>query len=456
MPLDPNILFIKTVRFLTRTEIDLFGARKLGFSAAETMARKLIEVGVININSHEEAIFKKHYQKYISLSNKLGSQAAILVLLIILLFTLATIFYMHELTYLLYQQGIRRGSQIAYSDSFAGTHEFVWGTVFLLLWFYFIWKFFIEEIVILEEKEKNSQEADKSQARKKIRSLEPVEERLTKILITLFLMAIFLAAWGSWIAFSTYPSFTSRVYVLAGAIGTLMFIGLILSILFGILLFALTDLILKRSIPDSIIVSELGQLILLLNDEPSIDFGSIVVKNNIIRSLEGITFCFSNLLPRKIRVRNIHEKALLVREFKKIANGFQSLQTWVYSPMSDTREALFLRLKNDFSNILSGNYHDLPKIEQLLSADISLKDFLINQAKRWINLLFRISLPFLTLWMLELSPIKISSDATDYLLIGSFAFSVLIFVVEIDPDFGEKLAFLKNIQELLTTRKSDR
>jgi uncharacterized membrane protein (DUF485 family) len=455
-PYHPYILIIRFIEFLTTTEVGFAGERKSELSATERITRKLVETKAINAYSSEVVAFKAHYKKYISLSNRLSWQIAITVLLIFCSFILAALFYMHNLTYLLYQQGIRRGSQVAYTDSYVGSHEFVLGAVFLLLGGYLVWKIFIEEflhIYNLKKKEDRIQEFDEDS-----KTLESAEKRLAKTLIALAFLAIFLAFWGTWTALSTYPSLPGRTSVLAGIIGIFVFVGLIFSVLSGILLSNLSNFLLRKSIPDSIIISELGRLILMLDGEASIsnNFGAIAVKNNVIKSLEEITICFSSFLSRKIRVTDTREKALLDKEFKKIANGFQSLQMWIYCPMSDTRETLISRLKADFRNILSGNYHDLPKIDKLLSAEIPIKVFWLRQIERWFNLFLRIALPFLVLWIIEQSPIEISSDAMDYLLIGSFALSMLVLVVEADPGFGEKLTFLKNIQELLSARKNER
>ncbi len=451
------MLLIKFIKLLTETEIDLLRIKELEINATERVTRKLVTCGVFNANSCEEDTFKNHYKKYISFSNKLNSCVSNLTFLIFFLSVLALFLYMHSLTYFLYQQGIRLGTQVVYTDSFVGNHEIIWGIVFLMLCFYILWSLFIKEIIyFIDSKE---QEYDKREAdyQTKNRDSESAGRKLARILIALSLTSLFLAAWGIWTALSTYPSSPGRLYVFAGAIGIFILVGLSLSILFGIPLNAFAELTLKRSIPDSIIVSELGRLILFLDGEslPSQKLESIAVKNDVIESLEKIAACFSRFLPRKIRVNDAREKALIEREFKSIANGFQVLQMWLYTPMPDTGEALTVRLKTDLRNILQGNYHDLPRTDRLPRADIPAKDFLVSQASQWINLLLKMSLPFILLWILDLSPIGIPPNSMDYLLLGSFTFSVLFFVVEIDPQFGEKLTFIKGIQDLLNTRKDD-
>ena len=113
---------------------------------------------------------------------------------------------------------------------------------------------------------------------------------------------------------------------------------------------------------------------------------SIEIKNKVIRSIEEISECFSTYLPRKIHLKNPYEKFLMEKDFRKIANGFQSLQVWIYMPISDTRKNLSIRLKTDFQNILTGNYHSLPKLERTLSSEISKKDFIFSQARKWLIL----------------------------------------------------------------------
>ena len=106
-------------------------------------------------------------------------------------------------------------------------------------------------------------------------------------------------------------------------------------------------------------------------------------------------------------------------------------------PISDTRKNLSIRLKTDFQNILTGNYHSLPKLERTLSSEISKKDFIFSQARKWLILSVRALLPFIFLWILKLSPVELSTEIEDYLLLSSFALAALIFTIELDPNIEE-------------------
>jgi hypothetical protein len=437
----------RIIYFFTKTEVDLLGIKDIEDKGLKNTTEKLIRVNALKIHSLEESVFRRHYAKNISLSNRLNSQSTYATFICFFGFTLCGIFYMNDIAYFLYDQGMKRGDQVSYEESFVGDYGLIWVAVFLILFSYILWKLIVEELtyIVIKEPQKMSVDDPTHSDHRKFR--ESSGSILLKSLISLGLLTLFISIWGIYTAFSTYPSLPGRSYVLAGSLCIFVFVGLIFSVFLAFLLNAFTNYVVRRRIPDSKIVSELGRLIVLLeevsSDSPGLE--EMELKNEIIKSIEEISECFSTYLPQKIRLRNPYEKFLMEKEFRKIANGFQSLQSWVYTPMSDTRKSLSIRLKADFQNILTGNYHSLPKLERTLSSEVSKKDFIFSQAKKWLILSARALLPFIFLWILKLSPAELSSEIEDYLLLSSFALAALIFTIELDPNIEDKLTFIRQI-----------
>ncbi|MEO0534051.1 MAG: hypothetical protein AAF215_09300 [Cyanobacteria bacterium P01_A01_bin.123] len=145
-------------------------------------------------------------------------------------------------------------------------------------------------------------------------------------------------------------------------------------------------------------------------------------------------------------------------EMGKISNGFRELKLWLYTPMDETKNSLLNRFSDSLNLLLEGDWHSLPKVDvhELRSNinRITKRQIRNRQFKRYGSLIFRASLPLLFIGILQITPFRLTSESIlDYAVVGACIFSALILMIELDPNFIEKLNLLEQLKRLIAGDK---
>jgi hypothetical protein len=207
----------------------------------------------------------------------------------------------------------------------------------------------------------------------------------------------------------------------------------------------------KILIPDSYITFKIVSLLSKLKTENN--FCESRFRSSLIDDINAIADCFQYSIPRLIRTSSAYDRAALEKEYRNIANGFRSLRSWLYSPKADTKEHLIRRLRENLHSFLDGAIDDLPRVEEFLGANVTRKEVFVSTTNRVINLAIRVAMPFLLLWVLGKINSGLAANIRDYLFAGAFSLSSLIILIELDPNIGQKLDILKQLQALFPGRK---
>lgn len=213
----------------------------------------------------------------------------------------------------------------------------------------------------------------------------------------------------------------------------------------------LVDLFIRRLIPSSYIVHKIIKSLLKLRREN--DIYKEVYRSLLIEEINCVAGCFQHDMPRLIRAFSASDRLILEKDYRKIANGFRSLKKLLYSSSGNSRFELFTRLGHNLESLLVGAIDELPHVEDELVLGVTKREIAVNTVTHLLSVVTRVAVPFLLLWVLENLGLGVPEEIQNYLLAGAFAFSCLILLIELDPNFSQKLDLLKQIQELIQGRK---
>ncbi len=226
-------------------------------------------------------------------------------------------------------------------------------------------------------------------------------------------------------------------------------LSIFLAVLSVIVSNAFKHFALSQNCPESHVVALLCNS--LIDIRRLSDWYSSKHRGIIAKRIDGVASCFEYYIPQSFSCGTPYDYYALKLEFKKISNGFRSLKQWLHTPTTDTKESLTHRLVNDIDLILYANLDSLTKVDFSEHQNISKRQLINQEIRRYISTLIRASIPFALVFLLSRSDaFNISDEASTYLSIGAFALSSVILFIELDPNIGDKLNVLSQIKSLLS------
>ncbi|MFG6105322.1 hypothetical protein U2F10_23915 [Leptothoe sp. EHU-05/26/07-4] len=231
-----------------------------------------------------------------------------------------------------------------------------------------------------------------------------------------------------------FLSWLFSIYLIIYA-GILLFLGILIA------WFKLN--VLKRREPISYIIALLIEIICLLENNVTGD--DLKLRSFIAKRIDHIASVFQYDIPVSFPISNSYERFFFESEAQKIANGFRSLKVWLYIPMADTQDSLITRLSHNLKSMIEGDWNSLPKLDSVnegVLGHVTRKQLAIRELKRYGNLFFRAAIPIVIVYLVNLTPVDLTSQTFDYLVAGAFVLSALVLLVELDPNLGDKLDLL--------------
>lgn len=168
-------------------------------------------------------------------------------------------------------------------------------------------------------------------------------------------------------------------------------------------------------------------------------------RRNLQKMLHNIGDLIEFDLCRKAVLTRMPESASHEKIFRLISYRFREMSYWLVSPKKDTRVVLNNNLINILESYLDGD------LDALINSSIPDPPFSnvapLNRVKLILVLFVRIFSPVVLVWLFLLTPLSPEPPIDDYLKVGAFALSGLMFMAEIDPNFGEKISNLPTLQD---------
>ncbi|HEY9620687.1 MAG TPA: hypothetical protein V6C78_09975 [Crinalium sp.] len=206
----------------------------------------------------------------------------------------------------------------------------------------------------------------------------------------------------------------------------------------------------KALYPDSLIVSWLVDTLVLVEIR-STDWTDVTIRKQILSNLEKLAVLIQHDLSRTLPSGDIATDLWQRESAAQKAAAVRSLKKWVCHPKADTREQLIKRLSNDLVHVATGNWDALERIAPEKGVQL-WRNWIIFMSR----LLFKASLPLLLLWIFQQTPLALKGDPAQFVTIGVFILAALTLLMELDPNFGSRIATLKDITQLLSVPGRDR
>lgn len=219
----------------------------------------------------------------------------------------------------------------------------------------------------------------------------------------------------------------------AGIVGLISFV--IWMLLFVYVLVLVTKLInrsMNRHYPEAVVLNSICNV--LYNVETESDkWNNVKFKRKLLIEIESVAKRFENELSNRISCFDSATNIWLKDSGRKIGTGIRELKKYILLPNDKTREQLITILSTNLVNAADGNWDLFKKIDPPAILSWRLRSFQL------LRRLMAIILPMIIVFIILISPIKLSDTIMGYILAGSIGWVAIIILAWLDPDYQEKI-----------------
>lgn len=174
-------------------------------------------------------------------------------------------------------------------------------------------------------------------------------------------------------------------------------------------------------------------------------------KKTLILQLEEIAQCFDRSLPNQLSSEDIITNAWLRQAMREVATSLREKKRWLILPKSDTQSHFIDEISHSLICTIDGNWDALHRMKpEALSSNLTNSQLWRSRLFESVKTILIAIFPTIAFLIFEHTIFPITEPIYSYLIIGLFIWTVMVFIVALDPNFSTKISAIKDIKGLLT------
>lgn len=204
--------------------------------------------------------------------------------------------------------------------------------------------------------------------------------------------------------------------------------------------------------PGCVIVHELLSIISSLEQAGTVEWADMKFKREMALRLGAVAYCLERHMPRHLMTGAVETDRWIEERGSQMAAGVRDLIKWVFTPRADTPGRLAERVAYCFTLAAKGEWDSFERLEVKKA---SRREAIRERAAAVLTALLSASVPIIVLYLLRSLRI-ISEPVQTYLTVGAFIWAALSLLSHMDPNYGAKLAAIKDVTQLLPFAKKEK
>ncbi|RPJ49392.1 MAG: hypothetical protein EHM21_07105 [Chloroflexi bacterium] len=168
-------------------------------------------------------------------------------------------------------------------------------------------------------------------------------------------------------------------------------------------------------------------------------------KQRVLDQMEQIASMLERGLPRQVSSKDSATDLWIKNRARRMGASIREKKKWVLAPKADTQAQLLKSLAQDYVHAASG---DWDAFSQSDPEPITAQN-IIFLVRHWAGVLVRGALPMLILFIVQSRFVQLSEQMASNLWLATTLWLILTVLLELDPDFKEKLDVLGKVKSMV-------